>query len=227
MENDYFQWVVPKELQIPKDPLQLRLDFYANAVVLTEIGKNSQTCRIVSAADVAHALARELSYGSPVLGPHVLRWVNTPGGEMFVLWEEPQIRKVALQTVALGEPRRFTIPLPGLIFVCRNGGHPPSVFAAKRRPTKESDVIYKAPVPNVFNDGRVCPGTHTFPLDVKNVPDSFWRSFFSPTADLHDRSKRFPGNIVKLWEYLDGKAKFPMNDLVEHGTLGDLNISRR
>jgi hypothetical protein len=47
-------------------------------------------------------------------------------------------------------------------------------------------------------------------------------SFFSPTADLQNRSQRFTKNVVLLWEFLDKKKTFPMDDLVKHGTLKDL-----
>jgi len=59
-------------------------------------------------------------------------------------------------------------------------------------------------------------------MDVAKVPDSFFRSFFSATADLNNRSVMFPGNVVHLWEFLNKKKKYPMADLVKMGTLVDL-----
>ena len=85
-----------------------------------------------------------------------------------------------------------------------------------------SDIVYRAPLCNVFQSGRVCPGNHRFPRDVAEVPDSFFRSFFSPTADLQNRSAKFPQNVVHLWEFLDGKKKYPLSDLVKHGRVQDL-----
>jgi len=54
------------------------------------------------------------------------------------------------------------------------------------------------------------------------VVQSFFISFFSATADLSQRSKKYPKNVIQLWKYLDGKKKFPSDDLVEHGTISDL-----
>lgn len=51
---------------------------------------------------------------------------------------------------------------------------------------------------------------------------SFFVSFFSFTANYRNRSVSFPDNIVHLWEHLDNKKKFPMADLVKHGTVKDL-----
>ncbi len=59
-------------------------------------------------------------------------------------------------------------------------------------------------------------------MDVGKIPDSFFRSFFSSTADLRDRSVMFPENVVHLWEFLDKKKKYPMDDLVKMGTVKDL-----
>ncbi|GAI12898.1 unnamed protein product, partial [marine sediment metagenome] len=42
------------------------------------------------------------------------------------------------------------------------------------------------------------------------------------TADLRNRSVRFPNNVILLWEYLDKKKKFPTDDLVKHGRVKDL-----
>jgi hypothetical protein len=52
-------------------------------------------------------------------------------------------------------------------------------------------------------------------------------SFFSATADLSHRSQKYPKNVLQLWKYLDGKKKFPLDDLVEHGTISDLMTMER
>jgi len=111
--------------------------------------------------------------------------------------------------------------MPGFIFLC-TPGMTPWVFAVKRRPTKPSDIVYHAPLCNIFANGRVCQGSHKFPINVAQIPDSFFRSFFSPTAELGNRSQMFSENVVHLWEFLDKKKKYPMNDLVKMGTVNDL-----
>ena len=86
--------------------------------------------------------------------------------------------------------------------------------AALERPTKPEQQLYRAPAFNVFRDGRVCPGSHRFPEDVGLIPESFFQSFFSLTGDTRERSKRHPDNLQALWEELDGKADYPVEDLV-------------
>jgi len=216
-----YDWALPEKLEIPPDPLRLRLDFHHQAVVLYTFEGEVVATKIVAAMEVAHSLAEELSFGTGLLPKNTLWWTNTKSGPVYALWEEAKVWKVALQEGALESPRRFTIPLPGLIFLC-TPGQPPWVFSMKRKPSKLSDLVYRCPLCNVFQSGKVCPGNHKFPLDIGKIPDSFFRSFFSPTADLSHRSEMFPENVVHLWEFLDGKKRYPMKDLIRHGTVKDL-----
>lgn len=216
-----FKWAVPEELGIPPDELRLRLDFYHQAIEMTFFEDENVTTKVVSAMDVAHALAGELSFGSGLLPPNALWWRSTRSGTVVAIYEAPRIRILALQTDIKKPPKRYKVPLPGLIFICQPGT-PPWVYAVKRKPTKETDNIYAAPVANLFANGRSCPGSHKYPNRVADMVESFFTSFFSPTADLHNRSVKFPQNILHLWEFLDKKKTFPKDDLVKLGTVRDL-----
>jgi len=212
---------VPEELGIPPDPLRLRLDFHHQAVEMTFFENETVTTKMVSAMDVAHALASELSFGSGLLPPNTLWWRSTRSGTVVAVYEAPRIRILALQKDIRKPPKRYTIPLPGLIFLCQPGT-PPWVYAVKRKPTKESDIVYKAPMANIFANGRSCPGSHKYPNRVADMAESFFTSFFSSTADLSNRSVKFPQNVIHLWEFLNKKKKYPMADMVKMGTISDL-----
>ena len=216
-----FKWAVPEELGIPPDKLRLRLDFYHQAVEMTYFEDETVTAKTVSAIDVAHALASELSFGSGLLPPNALWWRSTRRGTVVAVYEAPRIRLLALQTDITKPPKRYKIPLPGLIFICQPGT-PPWVYAVKRKPTKETDIVCAAPVANVFANGRSCPGSHKYPNRVADTAESFFTSFFSPTGDLRNRSVKFPQNILHLWEFLNKKKTFPKTDLVSLGTVRDL-----
>lgn len=215
------EWAIPEELQVPPDPLRCRLDFHHQAVVMTLFEGEAVETKIVSAMDVAQALASDLSFGTGLLPQGTLWWQNTRGGPIFALYIEPKVRRVALQEVANKPPHRFTIPLPGFIFLC-SPGHPPWVYAVKKKPTRETDIVYRAPLCNIHPNGLSCPGNHRYPERVPDIPQSFFVSFFSATADLRNRSQMFPNSIVQLWEFLDKKKTFPMGDLVKHGMVKDL-----
>jgi hypothetical protein len=199
----------------------LRLDFHHQAVVMTSFEGETVDSKVVSAMDIAHALAGELSFGSGLLPTNTLWWQNTKSGPVVAIYVEPQVRILSLQDNINKPLRRFKVPMPGLIFLCRPAA-PPWVYAVKRKPTKEKDAVFHAPLANLFNNGRSCPGSHKFPVRVADIPQSFFISFFSATADLRNRSKKFPGSVIHLWEFLDGKRRYPMDDLVQIGTVHDL-----
>ena len=124
-------------------------------------------------------------------------------------------------TEAFKEPKRYKLPMPGLIFLC-SPGRPPKVYAAKRRPVKLSDKIYHAPLFNIFDHGGSCPGTHKYPLIIEEIPESFFLAFFTREAQYTHRSKKHPGDLQKLWAEIDGKRKYPTQDMVPYGKVGDL-----
>jgi len=220
-ETTGFKWTVPGDLNVPPDKLRARLDFFHQAVVLNIYDTEVVTTRVVSAMDVAHALANDLAFGTGLLPPATIWWRNTRGGPVYALYVEPKIWKVALELDIQTPPRRFNLPMPGLIFLC-SPGRAPWVYAVKKKPTKETDGVYNAPLCNIHENGRSCAGTHDYPTRVADMAHSFFTSFFTATASLRNRSKQYPENVVRLWESLDNKKRFPAGDLVQIGTIRDL-----
>ena len=215
------EWAVPKALKIPTDPLQLRVDFHLQAVVVYAYNRDTTTRKIVSAMDIVHALASELTYTSGILPRNTIWWANTSAGPMYAIYEEPAVRKLAIQFEANKSPKRYSIPLPGCIFMCQPG-HAPRVFAVKRRPVNPGDHIFHAPFPNMSSDGTSCAGTNAYPIEPGKIPESFWLSFFTAHGNLEKRSKKHSQNLIRLWEELEGQKKYPLDDLVQCGTVADL-----
>lgn len=216
-----FAWAVPSELAIPIDPLRCRLDFHHQATILTLFSGETAQRKVVSMADVVHALAEDLSFGTGLLPQNTLWWQNTRGGPVVAVYIEPQIRKLALLRDVTSPPERFEVPLPGFIFLCSQG-RPPWLYAVKKKPTKETDTIYKAPLCNVHDNGMSCGGDHKYPPLLSDIPHSFFVSFFSPTLAGGGKSVKYPRNVTDLWKDLDKRRRFPLADLVEHGTVKDL-----
>ncbi|GAH53093.1 unnamed protein product, partial [marine sediment metagenome] len=67
-----------------------------------------------------------------------------------------------------------------------------------------------------------CPGTHQYPTDISEVPESFFTSFFTREAFQEGRSNKHPKDLLKLWEELDGQKRYPLKDLVPIGHVEDL-----
>ncbi len=206
---------------MPGDELQVRLDFYRDAIVMHVLEKGIIHTSVVSALDIVGALTRELSLSTDLLPAGVLWWTSSGGGNRVALWHPPRVWKTALVVEPLKPPLRMALPMPGLIFICAQG-QPPWVFAAKKRPQHPQDQVYHAPMFNVFRNGQTCPGTHKFPEDLGQIPESFFLSFFSMEGDYRGRSKRYSDSLLKLWQEIDGKKRFPLGDLVPCGEVRDI-----
>ena len=215
-----FRRVLPKGLGVGRDRLLLRLDFYSEAIIMQDFYRDGGGFRMVSAHDLAHVIASELSYTSGLLPENALWWSNARGGQTVAIWMEPGIRRLAVQRDAEKEPERYNVPLPGLIFICRPA-QSPYVYAAARRPAGPRDRVYRAPFPNVYETGDSCAGSHRYPAEVGAIPDSFLRSFFSHHV-IRGQSKKYPADITKMWKELDGGDRYPLDDLIYHGTVKDL-----
>jgi PRTRC genetic system protein B len=216
-----YQWALPNSLDVPADELQVRLDFYGDSVMLYSLEKDAIRTKIVSARDIAMALLSEVPLSSGLLPHDVLWWKQGKEGAEVALWRSPRVWPVALQLEAFKPPRRFKLPMPGLIFLC-SPGRPPRVFAAKKRPRDTHQVIYHAPLFNVFGKGETCAGTHKFPVDVEKIPESFFTSFFTREAIYGGRSRKYPKDLLQLWDELDGQKRYPLGDLVPAGKVEDI-----
>lgn len=205
-----------------EDPLRLRLDFHEESVIVHDYAGGVVRTKLVSALDVAHALAGELDLASGLLPPDTLWWAKTASGVRLALWREPRTWTVQLRERYDAPLRRLRLPMPGLVFISSPGRQAPYVFAAKARPRTPDDQLYACPAYNVFPTGRVCPGSHLFPSDPRRIPEEFFRSHFSATGDTaRGKSHRHPDDIGRLWAELCGSATYPLDDLVPQLRVAD------
>ncbi len=212
------RWSLPGIDEAPRDALRLQLEVYEETVLLRGFDADLSWVRTVSADAVAHAVTRHLGFSSGLLPKDALWWQQGETGQVVALWRPPRVWAVALQREAFKPPARLRLPMPGLVFVC-SPGRAPWVYAARERPTDPEEQLFRAPAFNVFSDGRACPGTHRFPEEVDDIPESFFQSYFSGTGDTRNRSRRHPDDLHALWEELDGKSDYPLDDLVPQCTV--------
>lgn len=209
---------VPPQLDIGEDQLLLRIDIHKETVLLHSFDGPMNRIKLVDPDDVVQALTSSLQVSSGLLPPDTLWWSNTSSGPIYGLWCPGRVRVLALRKQTLEEPSRYSMPVPGCVFVVQPG-LPPWVFAAKGRPTKPKDRLYRAPFFNVFADGRVCSGTQKWSVSPQDIPQEFFTSFFSKEASYGGRSQLYPQDLEVRWETLVGEKTYPMDDLVEHSTL--------
>ncbi len=216
-----YQWALPPKLDVPRDKLKIRLDFYESTLVMSFVKDKIITTKMVSPEAVALALLSDIPLNSGILPENTIWWRHLNNGlpEMALL-RPPKIWPVALQLKAFEQPRRFKLPMPGLLFLCQSGS-PPSVFAVKKRPETSEEPVFRAPLYNVYNSGATCPGSHKYNADVSKIPEEFFMSFFTQSL-AQNISHKYKSDLLSLWESLDGKNHYPLKDLVPYGVMGNL-----
>ncbi|MGA9695735.1 MAG: hypothetical protein WBQ62_04920 [Dehalococcoidales bacterium] len=114
-----YQWALPENLDIPRDELKIRLDFYGQSVVLYVLENGIVTTKMVSPQDVALALLRDVPLGSGVLPENTLWWQHRQDGAPVVaLWRPPQVWPLGFVVSAKsGQPggRFYIVPNPELL----------------------------------------------------------------------------------------------------------------
>jgi hypothetical protein len=79
-------------------------------------------------------------------------------------------------------------------------------------------TVYRAPFPNIYDNGRICWGSHRVPrVNVNNVVN-VWRRFFGTPFNEHIANKKcksFPNNVLDLLRQLsrEGATTFPYKEL--------------
>ena len=216
------QTALPVDLGVAPDPLQADIQFFKETVrIITYDNNGAGTVKMVSAMDVAKTLSSAISLDTGLLPSDTLWWAASQPTPVYALWRSPRKWKVALQLKPFEPAERLEIPMPGLIFICQ-AGRPPRIYAAKKRPVRYEDKVYKAPLFNVFADGRSCPGNHKYPDHITEIPESFFLAFFTLAGDAGERSKKYPKDLADLWHEIDGTKQFPTADLVPSGNVANV-----
>ena len=214
------QWAAPSDMAVAHDELRYRLDIHEESIVLYCYEAGGAFTRLISADDLADAFTQHIGKASGLLPPEALWWKESEMGPLVALWRPPRVWPIALREDISAAPTRLRLPMPGLVFIC-SPGQAPWVFAAKRRLRDPSDRLFMMPAFNVFRRGGVCPGTHKFPVNVEEMPESFFAAFFSLTGDTHGRSQAYPNDLRKLWSEIDGMDEYPVEDLVDQCSVED------
>lgn len=214
--------ILDKVPDFEPDVLRLSLEFYRESVMRRVIDDNGHvSLAMVDIAEVARALSAGVSLASGILpgeemGTNTLFWSRSNGATRLGIWTGPRVWRITLRSSEPGgKDRRFRVPFPGLLFVCRPDASGAYVFAASKRPRTAEESLYCCPAPNVFANGRICPGDHAFARDPLKLPSEFFLSKFRVTADTRGgKSRKHAQDVSRLWDELAGQETFPMEDLV-------------
>jgi hypothetical protein len=73
----------------------------------------------------------------------------------------------------------------------------------------------------VYTDGKTCPGSHQYSDDIFKIPEEFFTAFFTQSLG-GEVSRSYGRDLLKLWESIDGKKRYPLRDLMPWGKVADL-----
>ena len=219
IEVEKTDWSLPGPADLPRDTLEMQLEVYKETILLRGFEGDTNWVRTVSADEIANVFIQHIGVSSGLLPKDALWWGQGETGQVVALWRPPRVWPVALQREAFKPPARLRLPMPGLVFVC-SPARAPWVYAALSRPTgPQTSNSTRCPHSTSSATGGPAPEVTGSREEVGLIPESFFQSYFSGTGDTRERSKKHPDNLHALWEELDGKTEYPVEDLVPQCTV--------
>ena len=158
---------------------------------------------LIDPAQLAMQLASNIRLETGLLSPNTI-YVAQEGVHKIVVEHRPR-KKTAI--FLEGSEAAVVIPLPDLLMLRRasdKGGPDYRIFAVKERPTDLKAALYHAPLPNLYDDGRVCWGSVRRENLSGATLEEDWRILLGTPFGSHNcarRSKEFPDDVRK--KYLD------------------------
>jgi PRTRC genetic system protein B len=142
----------------------------------------------------------------------VVRAGRNSRGAWVVYVAPPQIMNIATD-----QNESLTIPLPMSLFV--GWGHRYYLFALRGKVFDVDAPVYRAPYPNVYDNGRICWGSHKVPAVTPHNIRQTWQFFFATTFNAHiasGKTKTHADNALDLLRELSvtRKRSFPVKELI-------------
>jgi hypothetical protein len=189
-----------------------RLSFLVSDELLFQwrAGENVQ-CKLISAQDARRAFAN-IDDDSGWLPEGVVRTGRNSRGSWVVYVAPPGHTRI---TTDQGEA--LYIPIPMSLFL--GWGRRYYLYALQGKKFDPNATVYRAPFPNVYDNGRICWGSHKVgEVTPANIGKS-WKLFFGTTFNNHIASGKtvsHEDNALNLLRELSAEEKkiFPTGELV-------------
>ena len=181
--------------------------------------------RGTSTAQLAKAFGAQ-AVDSGWLPPGICRWGSQIAGDWMVRWYPPG--RYSLQ---FGHPQdqassTLDVPLPGMVFAGIGATY--YVWASKEQAFSPQALLYAVPLPNVYNDGRICYGSNSPPVisaEHWQTVETAWQLFITTPFLLElagQKSRSHPEDIGVFLAQLakEEKSTYPMEDLLPYSING-------
>jgi PRTRC genetic system protein B len=187
---------------------------------VVQIDRGQAVCTTPVRLEQAASALSQFGAATGLLPEGCLFWHHQRNQDRLGVWLPPSRRRLDFGG---GRRRAITVPLPGLVFVGQ--GRTYWIWAAEKRPARPGERLYHAPLPNVFDDGRICPGTVDFPRCSAATILAAAALFFESGFSQHLANGRVAGagDATRFLRSLNRKRLFPMNRLALYSkTVGQM-----
>ena len=199
----------------PLEPdVQARLLFLRSDELLFQWNDetNNLQSKLIAHQDARIAFAR-LEEDTGWLPDGVVRCGRNARGAWAVYVAPPQVMNISTD-----QHEALTIPIPMSLFV--GWGQRYYLFALRGKAFDAHEPVYRAPYPNVYDNGRVCWGSHKVPLVTASNIQQTWQFFFTTAFNAHiasGKSRTHSENALDLLRELSaaGKKSFPARELIQ------------
>jgi PRTRC genetic system protein B len=143
----------------------------------------------------------------------VVRTGRDSRGAWVVYIARPQTMNISTDQNEL-----LSIPIPMSLFI--GWGHRYYLFALRGKVFDMNGAVYRAPYPNVYDNGRICWGSHKVPVVSPNNIGQTWQFFFATTFNEHiasGKTRTHADNALDLLRELSvaRRKTFPVRELVK------------
>lgn len=174
-----------------------------------------------STAKLAKAFG-SLAVDSSWLPPGICRWGRQAAGDWMVRWYPP-----GQYILQFGNPEHassfsLVVPLPGIVFV--GIGKTYYVWSLKEQTFSPQALLYAAPLPNVYSEGKICYGSNSPPAVSSSnwqTVETAWELFVTTPfiADLSsNKSQSHPEDVRDFLRQLakENRSSYPTEDLIPY-----------
>ena len=198
----------------PLEPdVQARLLFLRSDELLFQWNHetNNLQSKLIAHQDARIAFAK-MEDDTGWLPDGILRVGRNSRGAWVVYVAPPQVINISTD-----QNESLKIPIPMSLFV--GWEHRYYLFALRGKTFDADRAVYRAPYPNVYENGRICWGSHKVSVVTPDNIGRTWQFFFATTFNEHiasGKTKTHSDNALDLLRELSAARKqiFPVKELV-------------
>jgi hypothetical protein len=196
------------------------IEFRNGQALLRAVSESGATLERFISMEAVRGAATRIPIDSGWLAPEIVRWGTGGKGEWVIAFVPPQRHTIEVTNGIPGKNEvfdRLTVPLPGIVVFGSIFRY--TIWSLKTDVCDPQAVLYRVPLPNVYQDGLICWGTIKPPAASSRTIMQVWTLFISSTFNNHmtnGKSKSKGDDVRELLRQLSSsnEERFPNEDLI-------------